>query len=181
MSKREDQDHQDPMQVGIWYVAHLKPNGLAIAQTNLARQQYRTLMPMRDVSRHTARGIRISKKPLFPGYVFFSSPTPAVDWRAVSNTRGIARVITGTGGQPARLPADIAAGLLLATSDDGMLVPLEQFQQGDRVGVISGPFSGWIAEVIAADDSGRVQLLIDLMGRATCVSIASRDIEKSGS
>ena len=162
----------------IWHVVQLKPNGLNLAKSNLARQGFQTLMPMRDVTQHSRYGLRTVKKPLFPGYLFFAMSAQPINWRAVANTRGVTRVVVGTDGHPARLPADIAAGLLRITTKDGMLNAVSDFQAGDQVGVINGPFAGWITQVVSADDAGRIRLLVDIMGRATPVSIAGRDLEK---
>ena len=162
----------------IWHVLQLKPNGLKIAETNLARQGYQTLMPMREMSQQSRFGSRSVKRPLFPGYLFICALGCQVEWRPVANTRGVARVVTGTGGQPAELPTQFAEGLMRATAESGMLIGTTEFRTDDTVGVIKGPFAGWLAQVIAADDEGRVRLLIDLLGRKTHVTMASVDLEK---
>lgn len=162
----------------IWHVLQLKPNGLGTARTHLARQGFRTLMPMREISRHTRYGVRTEQKPLFPGYLFFALPEDQFNWRAVAHTRGVTRVLAGTDGQPARLPPEIAGGLLKVTTEDGMLDADFDYQAGDQVGVVNGPFAGWLAKVVSADDAGRIRLLVDIMGRETPVSIAGRDLEK---
>jgi len=166
-------------QTSTWYVLQLKPNGLKLAETNLARQGYQTLMPMREISQQSRYGLKSVKRPLFPGYLFFGLPEGQVNWRAVANSRGVARVVTGTEGQPAQLPTQFADGLLLATAEGGMLIAMADYRAGDTVSVINGPFAGWFAKVIAADDEGRIRLLIDLMGRKTHVTIAGEDVEKS--
>ncbi|MFO8124909.1 transcription termination/antitermination protein NusG [Yoonia sp.] len=163
-----------------WYVLQLKPNGLSLAKTHLARQGFRTLMPMREKTRQSRYGLRTVKQPLFPGYLFFAIPTRHINWHVVAYTRGVTRVLAGTDGKPARLPTEIAAGLLHVTTEDGMLDDVFDFQAGDQVCVINGPFAGWLAQVVSADDAGRIRLLVDIMGRKTPVSIAGRDLERRG-
>jgi transcriptional antiterminator RfaH len=162
----------------VWHVLQLKPNGLKIAEVNLARQGYATLMPMREMSQHSSHRLHSTKRPLFPGYLFFGLDVGQINWRAVANTRGVARVVTGIAGEPARLPDGIAQSLALATNDDGMLKNMTDYQAGDSVGVINGPFSGWLAKVIASDEAGRLQLLVDVMGREAQVIIAGEHVEK---
>ena len=161
-----------------WYVLQLKPNGLSLAKTHLARQGFETLMPLREVTLHSRYGLRTVKQALFPGYLFFALQDGSINWRAVSKTRGVTRVITGTAGKPAPMPPSIVQGLLNMTTEDGMLDEAFDYAVGDHVGVISGPFAGWLAKVISADETGRIQLLIDVMGRATTVNISGRDLEK---
>lgn len=163
-----------------WYILQLKPNGLSLAKTNLARQGFATLMPMREIAQHSRYGLRTAKRPLFPGYLFFTVPEGQINWRAVANTRGVTRVMTGANGQPARLPAEVAAGLLSITTEDGMLDDTVEYQAGDQVGVITGPFAGWLARVVSADEAGRIQLLVQVMGRETVVRIPGRDLERRG-
>ncbi|EBA13983.1 transcriptional antitermination protein, putative [Roseobacter sp. CCS2] len=161
-----------------WFVLQLKPNGLSLARTHLARQGFLTLMPLREVSQHARYGLRTVRQPLFPGYLFFSVTARQINWPAAANTRGVTRIVVGTDGQPARLPADIAAGLLAITTEDGMLGDVADLQTGDQVGVVNGPFAGWMAKVVSADTPDRIQLLVDVMGRETAVNIAGRDLEK---
>lgn len=167
-----------PLPTMIWFILQLKPNGLKMAQTNLARQGYETFMPLREISQQSKYGLQSIKRPLFPGYLFFCLPQGQINWRAVANSRGVARVVTGTAGQPAQLPLQIADSLLVMTAHDGILTATSNYRAGETVGVINGPFTGWLAQVIAADDEGRIQLLIDLMGRKTAVTIAGSDVEK---
>ena len=171
-------DSDRPNSAISWYVLQLKPNGLKLAQANLARQGYQTLMPHREVSQQSRYGLQSVKRPLFPGYLFFGLVAGDIHWRSVANTRGVARVVTGTSGQPSELPSGLIAGLIAMTSQSGLLLAKSDYRAGDNVNVISGPFAGWLAKVIAADEEGRVSLLIDLMGRKTQVTIAGSDVEE---
>jgi transcriptional antiterminator RfaH len=162
----------------VWHVLQLKPNGLKIAEANLARQGYATLMPLREISQQSARRLHSARRPLFPGYLFFGLPDGQINWRAVANTRGVARVVTGIAGQPAQLPEQIARSLIDATNAEGMLQATNDYSAGERVGVINGPFAGWLAKVVGADEAGRLQLLVDVMGRKTQVTIADTHVEK---
>jgi len=173
-----DLEPERPFSPMIWYVLQLKPNGLKIAQTNLGRQGYQTLMPLREISQQSKYGLQSVRKPLFPGYLFFGLTAGQIDWRSVANTRGVTRVVTGTAGQPAALPAEIVDGLIHATDVNGMLIAVTDYRPGATVSVINGPFAGWLAQVIAADCDGRIRLLIDLMGRKTPIMIAGGDVEE---
>lgn len=161
-----------------WYVLQIKPNGHRIAVKNLVRQGFRTLMPMQEVSRNTRFGLRSTRRPLFAGYLFVAAQDVLINWRAVSNTRGVARFVAGTEGRPAQLPRQIAHELLRVTDSDGCLKATASYASGESVSVIHGPLSGWLAKVIDAHDADRVRLLIDVMGRMTPVSVARKDIER---
>lgn len=161
-----------------WYVLQLKPNGLDRAVTHLERQGYKTLMPLREVTLRGAKGMRQTRQPLFPGYIFFSSAEVEIPWVKIGNTRGISRIVTNASGKPAYLPPEVSQELLLAVDETGMLKTLPLLKSGDQVSVVNGPFSGWLAEVAVAEETDRVRLLVDLMGRHVPVVVDRRDIEK---
>ena len=135
---------------------------------------------MRQIQQQSRYRPRSVKRPLFPGDLFFFAKRDSVNWRAVANTRTVTRVITGANGKPAQLPRDIAEGLIAITAEDGMLNAAFNYEAGDHVSVISGAFAGWFAKVLSTQEDGRIQLLVEVMGRQTTVCISDLDLEKRG-
>lgn len=161
-----------------WYALQLKPNGLDIAIPNLKRQGYEVLMPRQEVSLRTKRGLRRVRRPLFPGYLFVSAPDTPLNWSGLNSTRGVIRVVMPDGRTPAVLPTGFIAEMRVATDADGTLKVLPDLCPGDRVRLLSGPLTGWLAEVLAADEGARLSLLVEMMGRSVRVALDSKDVEK---
>jgi len=162
-----------------WYVLQLKPGGFEAALVNLARQKYETLMPRVEITRRTSRGMRTTKRPLFPGYLFFSAPDHNINWTSVRSTRGVSRVLTHSGGAAAHLPQALAEELLSATDSNGDLHALPDLEPGDVVSVINGPMTGMTARIVALGEYERVRLLVELMGRSVRVDVAQKDLERA--
>lgn len=162
----------------VWHVVQVKPNGLDLARTNLARQGYDSLMPLQTVTTRTRRGLRQTRRALFPGYLFFNTGADnAINWRAVRNTRGVAAIVS-MAGRPARLPGGYVEALRALMDGDDLVKAGDVLAPGDRVRVVNGPMTGWVADVMAADEAGRIQMLIDVMGRAVKSTTARRNVER---
>jgi transcriptional antiterminator RfaH len=96
----------------------------------------------------------------------------------VNSTFGIARLVPGADGQPARMPQGAIDSLLSRTDDQGRLLPPEALEIGTDMRIVRGPFANWVAEVIAAPNDERVQLLFDLMGQKVTVTTSRDNLAK---
>ncbi|TNF19037.1 MAG: transcriptional activator RfaH [Rhodobacteraceae bacterium] len=159
-----------------WFVAQLKPNGLALALRNLARQGFDSFVPERL---ENVRG-RMARRPLFPGYLFVQFDPEAHGWQAINSTRGITRLLLNDTRRPTPLPGQFMGGLIARCDDRGLLLPPEDIAAGDRIRVISGPFAELVTTVDSLDKDQRLQVLIDLMGRQVRTSIPRQNVEKLG-
>ncbi|MFD2739602.1 transcription termination/antitermination protein NusG [Sulfitobacter aestuarii] len=160
-----------------WFVAQLKPNGLTLAERNLARQGFAHFAPRR---RETSLrgGIRsVSSKPLFPGYIFVQFDPRRPGWTAINATRGITRLLLNDLRNPRGLPGQFMAGLR-ARCDDGQMLESSDLSAGDRIRVISGPFAEIVSTVEQLGKDQRIGLLIDLMGQKVRVKLPAHSVEK---
>lgn len=160
-----------------WFVLQIKPHALETAKASLDRQGYTAFMPYQRVTRRNRKGLQNSLRPLFPGYLFLSGPENGMNWRAISYSRGVRRILSTPSGQPAELPLDFVTGLSRLTDEQGRVKAAATFNAGDNVRVVGGPMAGWAATVLDLSDLDRVRLLLDMMGRKVPVEIAIRDLE----
>jgi transcriptional antiterminator RfaH len=160
-----------------WFVLQTKPNALETARSSLDRQGYRAFMPLQRITRRSRKGLQNSLRPLFPGYLFLSGQENGMNWRAISYSRGVRRILTTASGQPAQLPTEFVTELSRMTDDRGLLTSTAEFEAGDDVRVVNGPMAGWAAKVLELSDTNRVRLLLDVMGRKVPVEVAIQDLE----
>lgn len=160
-----------------WFVAQLKPNGFGTAKLNLQKQGYQTFMPMRQVEVRHARKVKTVARPLFPGYIFISFDPESTQWRAINSTYGVSSLIMGGGNAPQSAPIELMQSLLAHCGDGDLVYPPETLAPGNVVKVVNGPFKDIIATVEALSNSDRIAVLLDLMGRATRVEIARKNLE----
>lgn len=159
----------------FWFVAQLKPNGLARAVTNLNRQGFRTFMPMQKVQEQSAKTTKQSGQPVFPGYLFVSFDPAKTQWRSINNTYGVAALITH-GLSPRATPPSLVSRLMAGCDSEGYLLPPVEYPAGSRVRIVSGPFTNVVAEVNETSKGDRVKLLYDLMGRSAIIDCSKSQL-----
>lgn len=182
-------------------------NGLAVEfLKRLNIELYRPLMrvmkpvPSKKLSRaqrkSVLRPMREKIEPLFPGYAFVNYTEAGDRWREIFKIAHV-RGLVCAGNLPVEVPWEMIQALVDREIDGA--VPAETkllehpFFVGDRVRVIDGPFASFPGTIemlptmskddLACltleelDESCRVNLLVDIFGRATPVSLHLSQIE----
>lgn len=161
-----------------WFVAQLKPQGLRMAVQNLDRQGFQHFCPKR-LETTVKRGKPVAgEKPLFPGYLFVQFDANEAGWTAINSTRGVARLILADIRKPTPLPASFMSGLMARCDTLGVVTAPPDLEVGDTIRVLSGPFAEAVAKIEQLTDGERIQILMDLMGQETRVSVPSTKVEK---
>lgn len=160
-----------------WYLAQIKPNCLSIAQRNLARQGFDFFLPMQLETRKRKEKFFDTPVPLFPGYIFVSMMAGNELWRSINSTYGITKLVSFAD-KPAAVPKSLVLDLKTRCDRNGLLLPPAELHPGDKVKLTIGPFASFIAEVEKLDPDKRVWVLLDLMGRATRVTLARDQMTK---
>jgi transcriptional antiterminator RfaH len=155
-----------------WYVVQTQVNGEAKAAQNLLRQGYEIYLPRYLKRRRHARKVDFTAKPLFPRYMFVAIDVTTQRWRSIQSTFGVSRLVCNSD-DPAPVARDVLR-LLKAREDPDGFIQMDrrsQFSQGERVRVLSGPFSDNLGLFDGMADRDRVAILLDLLGRKVRVSI----------
>jgi len=124
--------------------------------------------------RHARRAYD-SVKPLFPGYLFIELANWQTQLRPLSSTIGIRRVVMSAG-RPATLPAGFVENLRDREIDGKIAKPERAFQIGQTVMIQNGPFDGLIGQIVELRENDRVLVLLDLLKRATRVSVDAKQL-----
>ena len=126
-------------------------------------------------------GKRIEKvKNMFPGYLFVEMIMTDEAWYVVRNTPGVTGFIGSSGGgaKPFSVPEEEIEAVLrrIGKSDQKIVV---DYQVGDRVRILTGPFSGVEGVVDMMDDETEIATVLAIMfGRETPTEIDYGDLEK---
>jgi Transcription antiterminator len=160
-----------------WYVAKLKPGGLAKAEVNLARQRFESAMPRLRLSRRRGHRYEDQLKPLFPGYIFVSFDADRDRWQPINSTLGIAYLLTDERARPTPMPAKFVEALSARCEDGQVYVPAATLAVGDTVEVMTGPFTGLIGKIESLSEAGRVRLLLEVLGRATRAELPGASLD----
>ena len=117
---------------------------------------------------------------LFPGYLFVEMIMTDEAWYVVRNTPGVTGFIGSSGGgaKPFPVSPEEIESILqrMGMSDQKLIV---DFEIGDTVRILSGPFAGIEGTVDSMnDDSQSAMVLTILFGRETPTEISYTDIER---
>lgn len=152
-----------------WYVAETLPRKEALAVEHLRRQAFESFCPRFRKLRSHARKREQVLVPLFPNYVFVRLDVDRQPWRSINGTLGVRYLIGSERNRPEAMPA-AAMDHILSRCDDGVVTQLvDQPRTGQAVRIVSGPFADNLASIEALDDRGRVNVLLDILGRRASV------------
>jgi transcriptional antiterminator RfaH len=152
-----------------WFVVHTRPKSERKAQLHLGAQGFRTCLPqIRKTIRH-ARQLRTVRAPLFPRYLFVTLDLERDRWLSVQSTFGVSALFTQDG-RPVPVPVGIVESLIehsdadLTRLDGGLVT-------GQAVQILFGPFADFVGTLERLDESGRVRVLLQMMGTAVPVTL----------
>ena len=162
-----------------WFVAMLKPNALAIAQTHLDRQGFPNFAPMRLETRQRRNRHDTRPRPLFPGYIFVQFDPDSAAWRKINSTRGITRLVLNNPKHPRPLPWQFIAGMRSRCDESGVLEEIEEIAAGDRIRIIAGPFADFVSKVEHVDSDNRVRVLLSIMSQEINLNLPLHSVQKA--
>ena len=174
-----------------WYVVHTYSSFENKAKKSLEEQDPprraagpfgEILIPMEQVVEMVKGEKKTSKRKFFPGYIFVQMEMNDRTWHLVKNTPKV----TGFPGaaqneQPPPI-SDKEVARLTTQISEGTLKPKPkvQFEDGDTVRVIDGPFANFNGTVEEVNpEKGRVKVLVSIFGRATPVELDFMQVEKT--
>lgn len=158
-----------------WYAVHTLPFAEARAEGQLRNQQFRTFQPKRLKAVRHARRLSTVEAPYFPRYLFIVLDLGRHQWRKVNGTFGVARLVMRAD-QPHPLPPGVVEALIATADARGILQLSDKLQVGGPVRLMAGPFAEQLATLDHLDDSGRVRVLLDILGRQVAISTAANNV-----
>lgn len=166
----------------MWYVANTAPgNELKICRF-LALHGMESYAPEFSHPRRTRPGsVRDGRHHwMFPGYVFFRSPSSFAAWRLVHGAPGVRQVLRN-GSEPAVMDDAVLGELRERLATAQPRHPGAGFQAGQRVRVDAGA----LAMIDAVFDrcleaSDRVRILVQLLGRQIPVDVSATILSAAG-
>jgi transcriptional antiterminator NusG len=154
-----------------------------VKQESLESDFGETLIPMEQVVEMVKGEKKTSKRKFFPGYILVQMEMNDRSWHLVKGTPKVTGFV-GSAKSPKDVPAisDLEVQRLTTQITEGTLKPKPkvQFEEGDPVRVIDGPFSnfnGTVEEV--KPEKGKVRVLVSIFGRATPVELDFMQVEKT--
>jgi len=170
-----------------WYVVHTYSGfeekvKLAIEEKreklNLDEKIARILIPTERVVELKGGKKRESDKKFYPGYILIEMALDDETWHLIRSTPRV----TGFVGGSSPVPLDEEeVSVVLQQIEKGPVPQVKtQFQKGESVRIIDGPFSNFIGNVEEVDmDHARLCVMVSIFGRQTPVELNFFQVEKS--
>ena len=161
-----------------WYVVKTKPLNEERAQSYLEYHGLTTFLPwMETVHFKTDKTIK-KNKPLFPSYIFaqfdLQQNYPLVKWGKGVNT------ILGFGKYPTPISDEVLSIIKNRSDEKGIVKKAYNLTKSDSIRITSGPlkdllgiFDRWVS------DSGRVRILLNLIGYQPSVELHCSQLERA--
>jgi transcription antitermination factor NusG len=157
-----------------WFVVNTLPYQEKRAQIQLENQRYRTFLPKREKTIRHARKLRTVVAPFFPRYMFIILDPECDQWRPINSTLGVAGMLSLPHFAAIRSPMTTFA--VAETGSDGLLQLRPQLNVGDPVRLTQGPFADYLGTLDRLDDSGRVRVLLDMLGRRVPILVEGHHV-----
>lgn len=171
-----------------WYVVHTQSGfedrvrTLLQAKIDTDRLQdkiFSIFIPTEDVVEVKKNKKKISKRKFFPGYIL-------LDMRVDEETYWIVKGVPGVSGflgepRPAPLPEEEIRSImeLTTTSAAGKPRPAVQFEKGENIRIIEGPFRHFVGIVEEINETkAKVKAMVTIFGRPTPVELDFLQVEK---
>lgn len=170
----------------LWYVVHTYAGYENKVKANLEKRVesmemqdkiFRVLVPM-EKEIETKNGKKKSTmKKVFPGYVLVEMIMEDDSWYVVRNTPGVTGFV-GPGSKPVPLSEEEIQHILKQMGVDEPRTRV-QFESGQQVRVMDGPFSnfiGVIQEILV--EKQKLKVYVSMFGRETPVELDFDQVEK---
>lgn len=134
---------------------------------------YDIQVPEEEVTEDSGGKTKVSKKKKFPGYVMIKMVMTDDSWYVVRNTRGCTGFV-GPGSKP--IPLTDAEAESMGITDKYESI---DFEVGENVRIISGSFTGVVAQINEINSEKRkIKVLVNMFGRETPADVNFNQVEK---
>ena len=171
-----------------WYVVHVqsgfedrvyKQLTRKIEIEKLQEKIFSVMIPTEDVVEVKKNKKKVSKRKFFPGYILLDMIVDETTYWFIKGVPGV----TGFLGEPrpTPLPEEEVRGILdlTQTASEGKPRPAVQFDKGENIRIIEGPFRHFVGVVEEVNDAkAKIKAMVTIFGRPTPVELDFLQVEK---
>lgn len=158
-----------------WYAVHTRSRHEKYVHKQLVAASMESFLPLREERRRWKDRWKLVEFPMFPGYLFIHANVSHLE--AVWSVKGVVQVLGDGWERPTPVP-DAQIERVQALVYSGVQVePYPYLEKGTRVRVFRGPLMGIEGFFIRRKNLDRIVIRVDLIGKAVCTEIDSRDVE----
>ncbi|MFH1619993.1 MAG: transcription termination/antitermination protein NusG [bacterium] len=150
-----------------------------IEKQALGNKFFQVLIPTEDVAEVRNNKMLVKKRKFFPGYVLVDMALDSETYWAVKNVQGVSGFLGDP--NPVPLPEEEIKGILELTTSSaaGKPRPAVQFERGENVRIIEGPFRHFIGVVEeVSEPKSKLKAMVTVFDRPTPVELDFLQVEK---
>jgi transcriptional antiterminator NusG len=149
-----------------------------VEKQDLKEKISRILIPTERVIELKAGKKKESDKKFYPGYILVEMDMDDATWHLIRSTPRVTGFVGGS--NPIALSEE-EVDVILQQIEKGPVPQVKtQFQKGEGVRIIDGPFTNFIGTVEDVDiDHGRLNVMVSIFGRQTPVELNFFQVEKA--
>jgi transcriptional antiterminator NusG len=171
-----------------WYVIHIqttfedrvyKTIQRKIETEKLQDRIFSVLIPTEDVVEVKKNKKKISQRKFFPGYILIDMVVDEVTYWMIRGIPGVTGFLGDT--TPVALPQEEIDKILELTNTaaEGKPRPAVQFEKGESIRIVDGPFRHFIGVVEEVSDTkAKIKAMVTIFGRPTPVELDFLQVEK---
>lgn len=170
-----------------WYVIHTYSGYEAkvkaalqerIQSSQLVGQFGKILVPTEDMVEVRGGRRRVSTRKYYPGYVVIQMKMNTDTWYLIRNTPKVTGFLGGTN-DPTPLSPEEVQKILGQMRGEQVAKPRIEFEEGQNVRVVDGPFANFSGVVDAVNhERGKVRIMVTIFGRPTPVELEFLQVER---
>lgn len=173
-----------------WYVVHtysgFENKAKAALEDSIRRHNLQSkfgevLVPTEKVVEVKDGQKKTTTRKVFPGYMFVQMEVDNETWHVVKSTPKVTGFIGGSRTPPSIAEAEVRRITNQMAEDEAKPKPVMEFERGEEVRIIDGPFStmkGRVEEVNQA--RGKLRVMVSIFGRPTAVELDFTQVERTG-
>ncbi|MBI3565434.1 MAG: transcription termination/antitermination factor NusG [Elusimicrobia bacterium] len=171
-----------------WYVVHIQSgyedrvHKTVLQKIETEKMQdriFQVLVPTEDVVEVKKNKKKISKRKFFPGYLLMDMVVDEVSYWMIKGIPGVTGFLGDT--NPVTLAQEEIDKILELTNTaaEGKPRPAVQFDKGENIRIIDGPFRHFIGVVEeVSEPKAKIKAMVTIFGRPTPVELDFLQVEK---
>jgi transcriptional antiterminator NusG len=149
-----------------------------ITAQSLQERISKILIPTERVVELKSGKKKESDKKFYPGYILVEMDLDDETWHLVKSTPRVTGFVGGK--RPVAIPEEEVEIIMQQLEKGPVSQAKTQFQKGENVRIIDGPFTNFNGFVEDVDlDHGRLRVMVSIFGRQTPVELNFFQVEKS--
>lgn len=165
------------MLIPSWYALHTKSRAENVVYDGLYKKSVEVFLPRITVPSKRRDRKKLIRVPLFPGYLFVKSDLNPTHHLEIVKTAGAVKLLGNKQG-PISVPDETIESLKIIVASDQPVSTGYHFNQGDRVLVVNGPFTGVVGIFERYAGQGRIVVFIEALSQFAAVEVDAEDVEK---